>query len=655
MSTWLKGANFSDYNGSHFYINLYYDLLSQSTANNQSTVRYYLYAGSSDGYSAYGSGANAYINGNWVASPSGIAKNSNTEIGRLDVTYNHNADGTGTASYSASFNSPWSGLGNASLSGSFTLPTIPRASQPSIVTTPTTTENIGNIGSTVTIYTNRKSTSFTHDITYTLYSKTSGVSDVTGTVATGVTDNCDWTIPTSFYALLVNDNEGSGLITCVTKNGNTTIGTKTVAFKCNVANSNPTFSTISFNETSTTALTGSTANAVKIIKGYNQVVVTISTANKAVAKNSAVMKSYQATCGNVTATANYSSSANVTLTLNNIGEGNIDTLIVYAIDSRNNTTAVTKNRGTHYTIIDYTPISQTNYVVARQDNISQTTKLSFTGKVDLVNFGSQTNALVSTTYKYRRSGDSSYTSGGTLTPTVDSNGNITISNVTINGDLGATGYNQNYSYDILLEIKDKLLNAVGQVFSTTVVLGSGSPAVDIFENCVGLGLPYEESEGGRVQITDDIRIKSGNVWKTLFDLIYPVGSVYMSLDSSFDPNTAWGGTWSKISDGYFLEATTDSTKINTTKDAGLPNITGAITGATWNQSYGLYNFGVEGCFVYKQTYPRGRMLAEDSYWNSGSTSSAWFGINASNSSAIYGKSSTVQPKSTLCYVWKRTA
>ena len=34
------------------------------------------------------------------------------------------------------------------------------------------------------------------------------------------------------------------------------------------------------------------------------------------------------------------------------------------------------------------------------------------------------------------------------------------------------------------------------------------------------------------------------VFKSIFDIFYPVGSYYETSDSTFDPNTAWGGTWS---------------------------------------------------------------------------------------------------------------
>lgn len=33
---------------------------------------------------------------------------------------------------------------------------------------------------------------------------------------------------------------------------------------------------------------------------------------------------------------------------------------------------------------------------------------------------------------------------------------------------------------------------------------------------------------------------------------YPVGSIYMSISSSFNPNNSFGGTWSKIAEGHCL-------------------------------------------------------------------------------------------------------
>ena len=34
--------------------------------------------------------------------------------------------------------------------------------------------------------------------------------------------------------------------------------------------------------------------------------------------------------------------------------------------------------------------------------------------------------------------------------------------------------------------------------------------------------------------------------------MYPVGSIYLSADANFDPNTAFGGTWQKIENRFLL-------------------------------------------------------------------------------------------------------
>ena len=36
--------------------------------------------------------------------------------------------------------------------------------------------------------------------------------------------------------------------------------------------------------------------------------------------------------------------------------------------------------------------------------------------------------------------------------------------------------------------------------------------------------------------------------KSLIDKIYPVGSIYISTSSTFNPQTVWGGTWRKTAD-----------------------------------------------------------------------------------------------------------
>lgn len=133
MATYLKGANFTGSNGSHFYIQLYYDL-SQDVLTNTSTITYYLYIGSTDNYSGYGTASNGYINGNWVGSFTSIGRNDYFLVGQRQESVVHNNDGTKTVSYSASVTSSWDYLGNASLSGDLVLPRIDR--YPTLISAP---------------------------------------------------------------------------------------------------------------------------------------------------------------------------------------------------------------------------------------------------------------------------------------------------------------------------------------------------------------------------------------------------------------------------------------------------------------------------------------------------------------------------------------
>lgn len=130
--------------------------------------------------------------------------------------------------------------------------------------------------------------------------------------------------------------------------------------------------------------------------------------------------------------------------------------------------------------------------------------------------------------------------------------------------------------------------------------------------------------------------------------MYPVGSIYIGTTANC-PMASLFGTWSKVSSGRVLQGASSSQTPGSTVEAGLPNIT-----ATWK------NGGQGGLNVSGAVYSTG-----------GSTSSGVSGrvdggndanyvngdlaFNASRSSTIYGKSSTVQPPAYLVNIWRRTA
>ena len=45
---------------------------------------------------------------------------------------------------------------------------------------------------------------------------------------------------------------------------------------------------------------------------------------------------------------------------------------------------------------------------------------------------------------------------------------------------------------------------------------------------------------------------------------HPVGSIYISTSSTFNPQTAWGGTWKKTADGRCLIGASDKYPLRST-------------------------------------------------------------------------------------------
>lgn len=213
-----------------------------------------------------------------------------------------------------------------SASGSWSLPTIARASQPSINSWPNNSPNF-NVGDTITVHMNRKSASFTHTVKIN-YGSTSK------TIATGVTDNCTFntsTIANELYALMPSSRSYSSTISVTTYNGSTNIGTKTCSYTANAveANVKPTFSAAYADDNATTVAI--TENDQQIIRNQSNLEINLSNVE---AKKSATLSSAKAVINGATYSGQFS--------------GNACTIYVGALNVSSNTTAavtVTDSRG----------------------------------------------------------------------------------------------------------------------------------------------------------------------------------------------------------------------------------------------------------------------------------------------------------------------
>ena len=202
---------------------------SYSVDNGTSNITVSLKVQRNDGYSAAAHNLDAKpsvslkVNGASKTPTTYIIDTRNSKVSTFATwtgNVTHGDDGSLTCPIVASFSlTGVSSLTGGSLSGNAKLDDIPRASTVSVSGT-------AKMGSAITISISRKSTSFTHDLTYTFGS-------ASGSIKNGVTTSLSWTIP-DLASYCNNDTKGTMVITCTTKNGTKTIGTDKVSFQVGV-------------------------------------------------------------------------------------------------------------------------------------------------------------------------------------------------------------------------------------------------------------------------------------------------------------------------------------------------------------------------------------------------------------------------------------
>ena len=446
--------------------------------------------------------------------------NTTTRTASGTCTRTHNDDGTlsgyGWAQWTRnnSYGNYAPGSGSCA-TDSKNLTTIARASEPSI--SPSTF----NIGDTVTINTNRKSSSFTHKITLTFGSYSYVVGTSVGASVSLNTSN----IASNLYAQIPNATSGSGTISCQTFNGSTSIGTKTCTFtaKAVEANVKPTFSDFAYADTNST-ITAITGNNQYLVQGKSSLRVTISSANKAVARSSATMSSYNASISGLSATANYSSSdLNINFSSSAFQTGN-QTLSVKAIDSRGYGTTVSKT----VPVLAYaSPVI--NASATRQNNFENTTTLKVSGTYSPLTINNTAKNTVTTVeYRYKSQSTSTWGSWTAMTGlSVTAAGAYTTTDKVLNLD-------NTQAYDFEIRTTDRIGTS-----TTSLVVSVGIPIMRIGTD----GYIYNQEQ--RMLTTLDL---NGRLIKSdLLTYVYPVGAIYEST-SNTSPQSFLGGTWAKVED-----------------------------------------------------------------------------------------------------------
>ncbi|MGG6739234.1 UNVERIFIED_CONTAM: DUF859 family phage minor structural protein [Streptococcus suis] len=237
-------AKFSNASGS-LYLNVYIEPGAQNIAANTTVVNWRITVSRTGAYLTRNEQGDSTlsldINGGRVHTSNPRWRTSGEEflMSSGSTTVGHNADGTKSFPFSATFN-PNNGLhGVITVSGNIGLATIPRSSSLSV--------GSGVIGSSLAITINRQNNSFTHTLRYAWGSKS-------GTIASNVGASHSWIIPNDFANDIPNATSGTGTLYVDTYSGNTKTGTQQINFTASVpANIKPTFSGVTLTDANSVA------------------------------------------------------------------------------------------------------------------------------------------------------------------------------------------------------------------------------------------------------------------------------------------------------------------------------------------------------------------------------------------------------------------
>lgn len=487
---YLNGCNYQ----------LQYDILGQSVENNTTTVRLYGVLNVTNNYVSWSRSSRVWVH--YIESSSFgtyYSKGSHVLI-QGDWTFTHNTNGELTQNIGYGISTTFI---NGVSSVDITFPTIPRQANITYAPNFNDEENptinysnpLGNSAEELKACISLAGT--TDDISYRDVSKTSGT-----------------------YTFELTESERN-----VLRNATTTSNNRTVKFflrtkiggtyyhsivdrTFSIINGNPVFSNFDFEETNTTvkALTGSTKNNVININGYSNIKATISTTNKATSQKSATMSKYRFSIGDNSTDITYSDASDVSGTVNNATSG---TYNVYAIDSRNNSTLVTKQATS---VINYTPIAlnKQNCSFVRDDNqVGQNAILALEGTFWNNNFGQVANSITSVTYQFKKTTDSTWTTGTTtITPTI-SNNNFSFTGY-IASDNQDTTWDLDASYNVRVIVQDRLSTT-----NVELILNSAIPTLSLDKEGVGIMCAYDENLGGQLQVGGKIVSGAEILWKNL--------------------------------------------------------------------------------------------------------------------------------------------
>ncbi|HEM3698095.1 TPA: hypothetical protein U1C85_001160, partial [Streptococcus suis] len=466
-------AKFSNASGS-LYLNVYIEPGTQNIANNTTVVNWRITVSRTGAYLTRNEQGDSTlsldINGGRVHTSNPRWRTSGEEflMASGSTTITHNADGTKSFPFSATFN-PNNGLhGVITVSGNIGLATIPRSSSVSV--------EDGTIGSPIVITIERASPTFTHVLRY-------GWGDKKEVIASKVATSYSWTIPMDFANDIPNNVSGECTIYIDTYNGNEKIGTQQEKIKVTLpSNVKPTFTSLTLTDANTAAralLSGN--NFLQIISNIKVVF------NGGTGSYGSTITGFRAELVNKNQVTN-SNGGNLGI-MNFNGSATIRASVVDSRGRWSDTKDVTIN------VIEYfAPILSFTALRTRETpNIVQIIRNAKIAPITLS--GSQKN-IMTLTFKVAPLGSTSYTADNG-----SASGSWTTQHTLSNSAANMAGnYPANKSFTIIGTLADKFTSVE---FSATVATESVVMSYDK-DGRVGIGKIAENGSAGSLDVAGNI-------------------------------------------------------------------------------------------------------------------------------------------------------
>ena len=439
--------------------------------------------------------------------------------GTLEVS--HNADGSKTLTVSAFSGQVWKDSGYLTATAaaqSFQLAAIPRATEPVM--------GAATMGEAVRISLPRASSAFTHTLSYVFGA-------ASGTIAENAGTEVQWTVPESLAAQIPDSSVGTGTLTCRTYNGGTLVGTKTVTFTATVPQSmKPAltngWAAVSYDNSGTKA-----SGIAAWVQGYS--------------KAKAVFNGSKVTCKQGASIAKYA----VTYLGKTVEESPYRTETISTTSATVRCT-VTDSRGltawedVTVELESYAPPMLVGAALYRADGEGAAADSgAHIAGLATAKFSSIGGRNTATIKGYWKSVGGSYGEGVTLP--FGAVGLVT-------GDVEIAG---DRSYTAKIVVTDSLGNSTEfeenipteQVAFHLKEGGQGAAFGKAAEQDELLDVAWDARFREDMQVDGVLRVGG----KSLLDMVYPVGSIYLSV-SGTDPQTLFGGTWARLEDVFLLAA-----------------------------------------------------------------------------------------------------